>query len=244
MSRQRQVVLITGASRGLGRRLALGFGTSGYRVAVHFASAQHDADEVTAEIRRAGGDAVPVRADLSSPDRVERMIQQILDAWGRIDLLVNNAAIIADAPLVSLSEEAWDRVVGVNLSGPFYTMRAVAGIMGEQGGGGIINIVSAAGIRGSRGQANYAAAKAGLIGLTRTAAREWGPLNIRVNAVSPGFMETDMTKTVSDGVKGRALEQSCLDRYSDPEEVVLFVKGLTGMPGVTGQVFHLDSRIV
>jgi 3-oxoacyl-[acyl-carrier protein] reductase len=172
------------------------------------------------------------------------MVQSLLEAWGGVHVLINNAGIVRDAPVVSLSEEDWEATLGVNLSGPFYVMRALSGTMREQGGGEIINVVSIAGVRGSRGQANYAASKSALLGLTRAAAREWGPYNIKVNAVSPGFVETDMTRSVPEQVKEHAREQSCLKSFCDPGDLVLFVKTLARMRNVTGQVFHLDSRIV
>lgn len=243
MATENKVVLVTGASRGLGKKLALSFAASGFCVAVHFRSGEREAAQVVTEIRKEGGKAVPLAADLSDPSQTEGVVQQILEAWGRVDVLINNAAMIKDAPVVSLSEEDWDDVMGLNLSGPFYIMRTVFSLMQEQGGGDIVNILSIAGVRGSEGQSNYAAAKAGLLGLTRAAAREWGPYNIRVNAVSPGFMETDMTRSVSDVVKNRALEQSCLHKFCDPEDVVLLIKSLVRMGGVTGQLFQIDSRI-
>ncbi len=243
MATENKVVLVTGASRGLGKKLALSFASSGFRVAVHFRSGEREAAQVVTEIRKEGGKAVPLAADLSDPSQVEGIVRQILEAWGRVDVLINNAAMIKDAPVVSLSEEDWDDVIGLNLSGPFYIMRTVSSLMREQGGGDIINILSIAGVRGSAGQSNYAAAKAGLLGLTRAVAREWGPYNIRVNAVSPGFMETDMTRSVSENVRKRVLEQSCLNKFCDPEDVVLLIESLIRMRGVTGQLFHIDSRI-
>jgi 3-oxoacyl-[acyl-carrier protein] reductase len=210
---------------------------------VHYCSQADQAGEVVHEIRNRGGEALSMAADLSVPWEAEGMVRSLLETWGGIHVLINNAGIIQDAPVVSLSVKDWDEVLGVNLSGPFYMMRAVSGIMRELGGGEIINIVSISGMRGSRGQANYAAAKSALLALTRVAAREWGPYNIKVNAVSPGFMETDMTRSVSGEVKTQAREQSCLNRLCDSEDMVLFVKALIQMQGVSGQVFHLDSRI-
>ncbi len=244
MTTENQVALITGASRGLGRHLALGFARPGYRVAVHYDSRSGEADEVVEEIRKHGGESLPFAADLSEPAQVEEMVHRILEVWGGVHILINNAAIVRDAQAVSMSEQDWDAVIGVDLSGPFHAMRTVYGPMREQGGGEIINIVSIAGVRGSAGQANYSAAKAALIGLTKSAAMEWGPYHIRVNAVCPGFMETDMTRPIPLPVRSRALEQSCLSKFCDPEDLVRFVKALVCMKTVTGQVFHLDSRII
>lgn len=244
MTAENQVVLITGASRGLGRHLALGFARPGYRVAVHYGSRSGEAEEVAASVRRQGGEALPFTADLSEPAQAEEMVHRILDIWGGIHILINNAAIIRDAPAVSMPEKDWDAVMDLDLSGPFHAMRAVSGPMRDQGGGDIINMVSIAGVRGSAGQANYAAAKAALIGLTKSAAREWGPFNIRVNAVCPGFMETDMTRSVPEQVRSLALEQSCLSKFCDTGDLVRFIRALVTMRTVTGQVFHLDSRII
>ncbi|MEK6776652.1 MAG: SDR family NAD(P)-dependent oxidoreductase [bacterium] len=244
MTAENQVVLITGASRGLGMHLALGFARPGYRVAVHYGSRSGEAEEVAASVRRQGGEALPFTADLSEPAQAEEMVHRILDIWGGIHILINNAAIIRDAPAVSMPEKDWDAVMDLDLSGPFHAMRAVSGPMRDQGGGEIINMVSIAGVRGSAGQANYAAAKAALIGLTKSAAREWGPFNIRVNAVCPGFMETDMTRSVPEQVRSLALEQSCLSGFCDTGDLVRFIRALVTMRTVTGQVFHLDSRII
>ncbi|NOY53296.1 MAG: SDR family NAD(P)-dependent oxidoreductase [Deltaproteobacteria bacterium] len=240
---EKEVVLVTGGSRGLGRTLSIGFARSGYRVAVHFRSDRDAAEETVRRIRENGGKAVSVAADLSVPESAARMVDRVLDIWGGLHVLINNAGEIHDGPLVSLSEGAWSSVMETCLSAPFRLIRRVTPVMEKQGGGRIVNIVSIAGVRGSTGQANYAAAKAGLVGLTRAAARELGPMNIRVNAVSPGFMETDMTKRLPDQVRARALRESCLHRFCDPREVFLFVGNLVRLEGVTGQVFCVDSRI-
>jgi len=213
-------------------------------VAVHFVSRRDQAEEVVKEIRSRGGEAIAVKAELSDPVQVVRMTEQVLDQWGDMEVLINNAAVIQDAPVIRLQDRDWDFVVGTDLAGPFYTMRSVAPVMKRSGGGWIVNIVSRSGVRGNRGQANYAAAKAGLIGLTRAAALEWGRFNIRVNAVSPGFMKTEMTGSVSSAVRNLALRQSCLNCFCDPGEVARFILSLTRMKGVTGQLFHVDSRLV
>jgi 3-oxoacyl-[acyl-carrier protein] reductase len=241
---KKRVVLITGASRGLGSRLALGFGEAGYQVAVHCHRRVDAAGRVAAEVVQRGGEALTYQAEMSDSAQVGRMVEQVVAAWGKIDVLINNAAVTSDAPTVSMGVAQWDAVLACNLNGPFYAMRAAAGLMRSRGGGQIINIVSIAGCRGNAGQANYSAAKAGLIGLTRNAAEQWGRYNIRVNAVAPGFMLTDMTASLPERIRQRALEQSCLKRFCEPEEVVSLVKTLAAMEGVSGQVFHLDSRIV
>ncbi len=243
MGKEKEVVLVTGGSRGLGKTLAVGFARSGYRVAVHFRSDRKAAEKTVGKIREEGGEALSVAADLSAPGDAGQMIDRILDAWGGLHVLINNAATIQDGPLISLSDSAWSLVMETNLSGPFRTLRQVIPVMERQGGGRIVNIVSLAGLRGSTGQVNYAAAKAGLIGLTLAAARELGPMNIRVNAVSPGFMETDMTEGLPGPVRDRALRESCLNRFCDPGDVFRFIRNLVQLKGVTGQVFCVDSRI-
>lgn len=244
MTHEEQVVLITGASRGLGRSLATGFGQAGYGVALHYHKDPEGASEAAAVVTESGGEALTIQTDLTDSAGVNLLVQQVLNRWGRIDVLINNAAICRDAPVAILSEADWDAVLAADLSGPFYAMRAAAPAMASQGGGQMVNIVSVAGTRGNAGQANYAAAKAGLIGLTRSAAREWGRHNIRVNAVSPGFMDTPMTAGLPEKIRDRAVEQSCLAAVCDPEDVVIFVKALVTTRGITGQVFHLDSRPV
>ncbi len=179
MTADREVALITGASGGLGKRLAAGLSASGYRVALHY---HRNADEVSptgAKIKADGGEALRVQADLSLPGDVDRLVGRVLAAWGGVHVLINNAAIIQDAPIATLSEASWDAVLRVDLSAAFYLLRRLAETMRAQGGGHVVNIVSIAALRGSAGQANYAAAKAGLAGLTRTAALEWGGDNIR-----------------------------------------------------------------
>jgi len=243
MEKEKDVVLVTGGSRGLGKTLALGFAHAGYRVAIHYRANRGAAEQAVSMIRKEGGEALSVAADLSTSEGAARMVDQILDVWGGLHILINNAGKIQDGPMVSLSESAWSSVMETDLSGPFRLIRRVAPVMEQQGDGQIVNIVSIAGWRGSAGQSNYAAAKAGLIGLTRAAARELGPMNIRVNAVSPGFMETDMTKGLPTPVHERALRESCLNRFCDPREVFLFIRNLVQLEGVTGQVFCVDSRI-
>jgi 3-oxoacyl-[acyl-carrier protein] reductase len=224
MEKGRKIGLVTGASRGLGKRLALGLSLSGYHVATHFRSGEKEIEGVAREIRERGRDALPVQADLSIAQEIDRMVKEVIARWGKIDLLINNAAELHDGPLVSMSVDDWDAVVQTGLSAPFRLIRQVARGMEELGGGQIVNI--------------------GLIALTRAAARELGPAGIRVNAVSPGFMETDMTAALPQKVRDRAREESCLGRYCDPDDVVRFVRMLIDLQGVTGQLFCLDSRIV
>lgn len=240
----KRVVIVTGASRGLGRSIALSFGARGYRLAINYRERKPEAEAVAREIGETGGEAFPVRADVRDSDAVGLMISEITKRWGRIDILVNNAGMTADGLCLRMSEEDWDRVLGTNLTGPFHCIRAAVKVMREQEDGHIINISSIAGLQGREGQANYTASKAGLIGLTRAAARELGRFNIRVNAVLPGYLPTDMGGVVMDSIKERILRENTLGRASDPREVAEFILHLASMRNVSGQVFNLDSRTI
>jgi 3-oxoacyl-[acyl-carrier protein] reductase len=199
---------------------------------------------VADEIRRSGGEAIPFQADVKVAAKVEVMIESTKMRFGTIDVLVNNAGITKDGLLVRMTEEDWDDVVDTNLKGPFLCIRAVSGIMSRQQNGHVINVASISGVQGREGQANYSASKAGLIGLTRACARELSRSNIKVNAVLPGYIPTDMGEKVSEGIYQRVLKENALNRVSDPKEVADFVYYLSLMNNVSGQVFNLDSRIV
>lgn len=239
-----RVVVITGASRGLGRDIALRFGRAGCRVVVNFMTSEQAGAAVTKEICRFGGDAILFRADVGSSTEVEEMISTVARQWGRIDVVVNNAGITKDGLLLRMDEEDWDRILNTNLKGAFNLVRAASKIMSKQREGHIINISSIVGLRGREGQANYAASKAGLIGLTKVCAKEFGPFNIKVNAVLPGYIPTDMGGGISDDVRTRILHENALNRVSEPTEVADFIYHLSTMKNVSGQVFNLDSRIL
>jgi len=235
---------VTGASRGLGREIAIRFGRAGERVIVNYITSRSDAEAVADEIGRIGGEAVPFQADVKVAAEVEAMIENTENRFGALDVLVNNAGITKDGLLVRMTELDWDAVMDTNLKGPFLCIRAVLEIMSKQQNGHVINVSSISGVQGREGQANYSASKAGLIGLTRACARELGRSNIKVNAVLPGYIATDMGETVSDGIYQRVLKENALNRVSDPEEVADFIYHLSLMNNVSGQVFNLDSRIV
>lgn len=240
----RRVALITGASRGLGRELAITFGADGWAVLVNYLASGEQADAVVSEIISRGGDALAVKADVSDYAQVERMVGDAMARFGRIDVLVNNAATVRAGLIAKLSESGWDESIDTNLKAAFNTTKAVSRIMMKQRAGHIINISSILGIRGKAGQAAYSASKAGLIGLTRAAAVELAPRGIQANVVIPGYMLTGMGMAGSEKAREDALADNLLKRFSEPSEVAAFVLHLAGMTGVSGQVFNLDSRII
>lgn len=241
---KKRIVIVTGASRGLGREIALRFGRAGEKVVVNYITRRSDAEAVADEIGRNGGEAVPIQADVKVAAEVEAMIESTAKRFGTLDVLVNNAGITKDGLLVRMTEQDWDAVMDTNLKGPFLCIRAASEIMSKQQNGHVINVSSISGVQGREGQANYSASKAGLIGLTQACARELGRSNIKVNAVLPGYMATDMGEKVSDVIYQRVLRENALNRGSDPEEVADFIYHLSLMNNVSGQVFNLDSRIV
>jgi 3-oxoacyl-[acyl-carrier protein] reductase len=243
-SDKKRVIIITGASRGLGREIALRFGRAGDRVVVNFRSNERSARGVADEVFQNGGEAIHYGANVKKPIEVEAMVSNTLERWGSVDVLINNAALTKDRIMLRMSEEEWDDVSDANLSGPFHCIRAVSDHMIKQRSGHIINISSIAGLQGREGQANYAAAKAGLIGLTKAAAKELGLFNIKVNAVLPGYLPTEMSATISNEMHKRILRDTTLGRGTDADEVADHIYQLSLMHNVSGQVFNLDSRIL
>lgn len=241
---QARTVIVTGAGRGLGREIALAFGRQGNKVLVHYLASETGAGATVEDIRRSGGEAMLFRADMSRRPEADALIEAAIDRWGRIDVLVNNAGRTKDGVMLRMSEDAWDDILAVDLAGPFYAIRAAARHMVRLGEGQVISIASISGVQGREGQANYAAAKAGLIGLTKSVARELGRFNIRVNAVLPGFLGTDMAGTVSERISDRIRAENALGRPNDAAEVARFIHHLSLMRNVSGQVFNLDSRVL
>ncbi len=237
-------IIVTGASRGLGRAIALEFGGAGDRIAVNYKGDERGAAAVIDEIIQSGGQAFSFKADVRNAGEVDSMFGEIAARWGSVDVLVNNAGITSDHLLIKMDEQEWDAVLDTNLTGPFNAIRALSRLMSVVRHGHIINIASIVGVQGREGQANYACAKAGLIGLTKAAARELGPYNIQVNAVLPGYLPTAMGENVSAAVLDRVLKENILNRVSDAAEVARFIFTLSLMKNVSGQVFNLDSRIL
>ena len=240
----RRIVIVTGASRGLGREIALQFGTAGCSVVVNYREREGDARTVAEDIHRRGGEAIVVRADVRRSNEVDSLIGEALQRWGSIDVLINNAGMTRDALAMRMDEGDWDAVMDTNLKGPFLCMRAASRAMMKQRSGHIISIASIAGVRGREGQANYAASKAGLIGLTRAAAKELGRSAIQVNCVLPGYLPTDMGTAAPESVLAQVIAETALGRTSNVAEVAAFILHVSLMKNVSGQVFNLDSRIL
>jgi 3-oxoacyl-[acyl-carrier protein] reductase len=241
---QGKVAVITGASRGIGRAIALELATQGANVVVNYATSSVAADNLVAEITAAGGSAFPLQADVSKIDQVDSLVNTVIDKFKRIDILVNNAGITRDTLLLRMKLEEWQAVIDLNLTGVFLCTRAVSKIMLKQRSGRIINIASVAGQMGNPGQANYSAAKAGVIGFTKTVAKELASRGITVNAVAPGFIVTDMTNDLK---ADEILKYIPLNRYGQPEEVAGMVRFLAADPAaayITGQVFNVDGGMV
>jgi 3-oxoacyl-[acyl-carrier protein] reductase len=239
-----KVAIVTGASRGIGRATALALASEGANVVVNYASSQEAADKVVAEITALGSQAIALSADVSKGDQVDALVNAVMEKWGRIDVLVNNAGITRDTLLLRMKPEEWQAVIDLNLTGVFLCTRAVSKIMLKQRSGRIINITSVAGQMGNPGQANYSAAKAGVIGFTKTVAKELASRGITVNAVAPGFIATDMT---SDLNAEEILKFIPLNRYGQPEEVAGMIRFLAADPAaayITGQVMNVDGGMV
>ncbi len=236
----RKVVLVTGASRGIGKRIALEFGRSGWMVVVNFLKEKEKALSVASEIECLGGSARALQADVSDEASVAAMLKDI----GQIDVLINNAAVCHDRTILKMTPEEWRSVLATDLEGAFYLLQQCGRAMVRRKEGSIISIASVVGMRGGYGNANYAAAKAGLIALTKTAAREFGRFGVRVNAVLPGFHATDMSGKVPKEYVENVLSESVLHTTTDIDELARFIVLLSQMRTVSGQVFNWDSRIV
>ena len=242
---QDQVAIITGSSRGIGKAAALALAAEGASVVVNYARSSAAADEVVAEITQAGGSAIALQADVSQEDQVDALVKATKDKFGRIDVLVNNAGITRDTLLLRMKPADWQAVIDLNLTGVFLCTRAVAKIMLKQRSGRIINISSVAGLMGNPGQANYSAAKAGVIGFTKTVAKEMAGRSVTVNAVAPGFIETDMTNELPNTEE--ILKYIPLGRYGQVSEVAGLIRFLAADPAaayITGQVMNDDGGMV
>ncbi|MEM7649507.1 MAG: 3-oxoacyl-[acyl-carrier-protein] reductase [Cyanobacteria bacterium P01_A01_bin.70] len=240
-----QVAVVTGASRGIGRATAIALAAEGAHVVVNYARSSEAADAVVATITGDGGSAIALQADVSQADQVEALIKATTEKWGRVDVLVNNAGITRDTLLLRMKPEDWQAVIDLNLTGVFLCTRAVSKLMLKQRSGRIINIASVAGLMGNPGQANYSAAKAGVIGFTKTIAKEMSSRSVTVNAVAPGFIKTDMTEDLSNTEE--ILKYIPLGRYGEATEVAGLIRFLAADPAaayITGQVLTIDGGMV
>lgn len=245
MTTSSRTAFVTGASRGIGRATAVALADAGHRVAFCYSSDEEGAKGTQAEIESSGTDALAVRADVSDVDAVDAAFKEIEEALGPVELLVNNAGITQDGLVARMSDEQWDRVLRTNLTGAFHTIRRATAKMMRARFGRIVNISSVAGLTGSPGQANYAAAKAGLVGLTRSLARELAPRNITCNVVAPGPIVTEMTSSLPDEWQTWATESVPLGRLGTPDEVGAIVAFLCSDPAgyITGAVVPVDGGL-
>ena len=246
MNQTGKVALVTGASRGIGKACAIHLADLGARVVVNYAHNRAKAEQVVAEIREKGGEATAILADVSNQKDVEAMVKKAVETYGSLDILVNNAGINRDMLLLRMKEEDWDSVINTNLKGVFLVTKAAARYMMKQRQGRIINISSVIGITGNAGQANYAASKAGVIGFSKSIARELAARNILVNMIAPGFIDTDMTEELNDQAKEIILSKIPLKRSGKPEDVAYLAGFLASGESsyLTGQVIHVDGGMI
>jgi 3-oxoacyl-[acyl-carrier protein] reductase len=243
MELEGKVAIVTGGTRGIGRAIALDLAANGADVALNYRKSVDLAGALADGIRQMGRRALVVQADVSSFDDAQAMVRQVLDEYGKLDILINNAGMNWDGVVWKMTEEQWDRVIDVDLKGTFNYTRAVTPIFREQGFGKIVNITSINGLRGKFGQSNYSAAKAGVIGFTKACARELGRYSVNVNAVAPGLIETEMVREAPEKVRELALAEIVLGRLGLPEEVAYVVTFLCSEKArhLTGQVIQVDG---
>ena len=241
-----KIALVTGASRGIGKAIALALAEAGAMVVINYNGSKERAEEVKTQIEGMGGKAITYQCDVSDFAAVESMMKDVIKEYGQIDILVNNAGITRDNLIMKMKEEDFDAVIETNLKGAFNTIKCISRQMLKQRSGKIVNIASVSGVVGNAGQANYSAAKAGMIGLTKAVAKELSSRGINVNAVAPGFIETDMTAALSDDVKKVAEQSIPFGRMGKPEEIADAVVFLASDKAsyITGQVLCVDGGMV
>jgi 3-oxoacyl-[acyl-carrier protein] reductase len=243
---RQRVALVTGSSRGIGRAIALRLAARGARLVINYLSREDEARKVVAMIEGEGGAAVAIQADITQTGDVERLFQQATEAMGQVEILVNNAGIIKDSLLVRMSDTDWDSVMNLDLRATFLCTRVAVRSMLRSRWGRIINIGSVIGLRGNSGQANYAAAKAGVVGLTQSVAREVASRNITVNYVAPGYVETDIVEDLNSDLKRRILSRVPMGRFGRPEEIASMVAFLASDDAdyITSQMIAVDGGMM
>lgn len=243
---ERKVALVTGGTRGIGKEIAKALAKEGYDLIINYVSNNTDIKSFENELNKIGSKVIFIKADVSDYTSCEEMVKKGIETFGRIDTLVNNAGITKDNLLMRMKEEEFDKVIGINLKGVFNVTKQVIPYMIKKREGTIINVSSVVGVCGNAGQCNYSASKAGIIGFTKSLAKELASRNIRVNAVAPGFIQTDMTESLSDTIKDTINTQIPLKRMGEPQEVAKVVKFLASNDAsyITGQVINIDGGMV
>ncbi len=243
---EKKVVFVTGASRGIGKEVALKYAENGYNVVINYASDKTDVESLKKEFEEKNVETIIEKADVTNSNQIEELVKKAIEKFGKIDVLVNNAGITKDNLLMRMSEEEFDKVIEVNLKGTYIVTKAVTKYMMKKRSGSIINLSSVVGVAGNAGQTNYSASKAGIIGFTKSVAKELASRNIRANAVAPGFIETDMTAVLPDTVKENIHNQIPLKRMGTAKEVanLIYFLGSDESSYITGQVINIDGGMV
>ena len=243
---ERKTVLVTGASRGIGKEVALKYAENGYNVVINYVSDKTNVEELEKEFKEKGVECLVLKADVSNKEEVQELVDKAIEKFEKIDVLVNNAGITKDNLLMRMSEEEFDKVIEINLKGTYLVTKAVTKYMMKKRNGSIINLSSVVGVAGNAGQCNYSASKAGIIGFTKSIAKELASRNIRSNAIAPGFIETDMTAVLQDSVKENIYNQIPLKRMGTAKEVanLAYFLGSDESSYITGQVINIDGGMV
>ncbi|MDF2545741.1 MAG: 3-oxoacyl-[acyl-carrier-protein] reductase [Anaerosolibacter sp.] len=241
-----KTAVVTGGSRGIGRAIVLKLAEMGANIVVNYTSSPQKAEEVVALVKEMGREAIAIQANVSDSDAIQKMMQEVEEKFSTIDILINNAGITKDTLLMKMKDEDWDQVMDINLKGTFNCTKAVTRKMMKQRSGKIVNLASVVGVMGNAGQANYAASKAGIIGFTKSVAKELATRGINVNAVAPGFIQTEMTDILSDEVKEAMMANIPMKQLGTPEDVANVIAFLCSDDAkyITGQVLHVDGGMV